>query len=161
MPRSETMAWSTRYSPRRWPDRADSSSALVNWSWVSRPASIRTSPSLRRRFGALDSLAFGLSFTSPMPAPEIGECRIYGRAYYSSNRRGIHRRHDGRRHIGREAIESVQDGLDYHGSLEQRKVMAVSMVRRGWLLLSPFLIMGFLILIECLYLLIMRHPRLR
>src|SRR5207302_14972 len=48
------------------------------------------------------------------------------RAYYSSNRRGIHRRHDGRRHTGREAIGSVQDGLDHHGSLDQRKVMAVS-----------------------------------
>src|SRR5437879_11904221 len=52
---SETMPWSTRYSPSRLPERAHSSSALVKWSWESRPASIRTWPSLRRRLGDPDS----------------------------------------------------------------------------------------------------------
>src|SRR2546426_1538758 len=55
---SETMPWSTRYSPSRLPERAHSSSALVNWSWESRPASIRTWPSLRRRLGDPDSSGF-------------------------------------------------------------------------------------------------------
>src|SRR5712692_6087204 len=111
------MAWSTRYSPSRVPDRAHSSSALVTWSWESRPASNRTSPSLRRRLGNPDSSAFRVSFTSPMPAPDARGMPDLGRAYYSSNRRGNHRRNDDRRHTARETIASEQPGLDYQSSL--------------------------------------------
>src|SRR5918996_3921875 len=59
------MPWSTRYSPSRLPDWAHSSSAVVNWSWESSPAFIRTSPSLRRRLG--DPGSSGFRSELPMP----------------------------------------------------------------------------------------------
>src|SRR6266571_1185972 len=88
---SETMAWSTRYSPRRWPDRAHSSSALVNWSWVSRPAAIRTAPSLRRRFGDPDSSGFRSAV--PMrgcPHPYPCEGAVQSRQEYTRNAGRLH-----------------------------------------------------------------------
>jgi len=61
----------------------------------------------------------------------------------------------------RETIASGQGGLDYHGPLNQRKVMAFRMDGRGRLVLSVLLIKVLLIVVELLYLLIMRVPRLR
>src|SRR2546425_9941597 len=66
---SETMPWSTRYSPSRLPERAHSSSALVSWSWERRPASIRTWPSLRRRLGDPDSSGFRSAVPLPGCSP--------------------------------------------------------------------------------------------